>query len=358
MVSNNQQHCDPLAAYDYPLPRELVAQRPAPRRTQARLMVLERATGAIRHMKVAHLVRLLEPGDLVVLNDTRVVPARLRARKPTGGQVELLLLAPATPLGRDARGRWLLEALARRARRLKPGMELEVQGAGVEVEVVELKGRGKVVVASPLEGLALAERAGQLPLPPYIRRPAGPSAEDERRYQTTYAARAGAVAAPTAGLHLSRELIGALERRGVEFGRITLHVSYATFMEPEPEELAAGRLHPEWVEVGGRLVEAVERTRGRGGRVVAVGTTVVRALEWAAGAGQLEAREGWCELLITEGYKFRVVDALLTNFHLPRTTLLMLVAAFAGRQKVLDAYWEAVQRRYRFFSYGDAMFIC
>lgn len=356
---NPQAHTavDMLEAYDYHLPPERIAQQPAPRRVQARMLVLPRE-GGLAHQKVAHLTRWLRVGDLLVVNDTRVVPARLQARKPTGGRVEVFLLAPARPVARQGQAE-LHQALLRSHRPLKPGVRLCLEGEPpVWLEVVERGPRGRAVVRLPGSGLELARRYGQVPLPPYIRRPAGPTPRDALRYQTTYAAVEGAVAAPTAGLHLSRRLIAALARRGVNLARLTLHVGYGTFAEPDPAELAAGRLHAEWVELPEETCAAVEACRRRGGRVIAVGTTSCRALEWRAGPGGVpRPGRGWCDLLIAEGHRFRVVDGLLTNFHLPRTTLLMLVSALAGRQRVLAAYAEAVRRGYRFYSYGDAMLI-
>jgi len=349
---------DPLAAYDYQLPPELIAQRPARRRVQARMMVLPRG-GGLAHQKVAWLTRWLEAGDLLVMNDTRVVPARLKAKKPTGGAVELLLLQPAQPLERGDDGSELHRVLTRNLGSLAPGTPLLLEGEPrAWAELVERGERGRAVVRFGRPALELAAQLGQTPLPPYIKRPAGPNPQDARRYQTVYAAKDGAVAAPTAGLHLSPELLGALRRRGVETAWITLHVGYGTFAEPSPEDLAAGRLHPEWVEVKDEVVQAIERTRSRGGRVIAVGTTTMRALEWRAGGkGGLTPGRGWCDLLISEGHRFKVAHGLLTNFHLPRTTLLMLVAALAGRRRVLEAYAEAVKRGYRFYSFGDAMLI-
>ncbi len=349
---------DPLAAYDYYLPPERIAQHPAPRRVQARLMLLPRRGGELGHGRVAHLLRWLKPGDLLVMNDTKVVPARLQARKPTGGRVEILLLAPARPQSCQGEGE-IHQVLLRSHRPPRPGSKLVLEGEPpLELEVLERGRRGRYLLRLPGSGLELAQKRGQVPLPPYIKRPQGPGREDRRRYQTVYARRPGAVAAPTAGLHLSPELLAALARREVATARLTLHVGYGTFAEPSPLDLAAGRLHPEWVEISPALSEAVARTRARGGRVVAVGTTSLRALEWRVGPGGAPlAGRGWCDLLIRPGHRFRVADGLMTNFHLPRTTLLMLVSAMAGRQRVLGAYAEAVERGYRFYSYGDAMLI-
>lgn len=346
---------DLLGPYDYALPAGRVAQRPARRRVMARLMALDLAGGDARHLKVAHLARLLRPGDLLVLNDTKVVPARLMANKPSGGAAEVLLLSPALPLA-SGPGWEEHEALVRG---LGGADKLILAGdPPLEAAVVSRGARGRVVLRLPGSGLELARLRGRVPLPPYIKRPQGPAPEDARRYQTVYAAHEGAVAAPTAGLHLSPALLAALGRRGVETASLTLHVGYGTFAEPAAEDLMAGRLHAEWVEVPEASARAVARARRRGGRVVAVGTTCARALEWRAGpGGSLRPGSGWCDLLIAEGHRFKVLDGLLTNFHLPRTTLLMLVAALAGRQRVLAAYAEAVERGYRFYSFGDAMLL-
>jgi S-adenosylmethionine:tRNA ribosyltransferase-isomerase len=322
-------------------------------------MSLPRAGGELGHHKVAQLTKLLRPGDLLVLNDTRVVPARLMAVKPTGGKVEILLLSPAQPARRLDHGRELHQCLLRSHRPAGEGSRLLLAGeTPLEVVVVQRGDRGRALVEFPSSALELAAQRGATPLPPYIKRPQGPGADDRRRYQTVYAARPGAGAAPTAGLHLSRELLAALERRGIDNTRLTLHVGYGTFAEPDPAELAAGRLHAEWVQVPQPASRAVARARRRGGRVIAVGTTSLRALEWKAGPGGVpQAGEGWCDLLIAPGHRFRVADGLITNFHLPRTTLLMLVAALAGRERVLAAYAEAMKRGYRFYSYGDAMLV-
>ncbi|MBU1274675.1 MAG: tRNA preQ1(34) S-adenosylmethionine ribosyltransferase-isomerase QueA [Proteobacteria bacterium] len=348
-----------LAAYDYDLPPGLIAQAPARRRVQARLLLLSRRQGEPRHHKIAGLTRLLRPGDLLVLNDTRVVPARLAAAKPTGGRVEIMLLSPAQPVERLDGGRERHQCLLRSHKPLAPGARLRLAGGPeVWVKVLERGARGQALVEFPGSALELAAARGATPLPPYIKRPQGPDAEDASRYQTVYAAQPGAVAAPTAGLHLSRELLAALARRGVASTTLTLHVGYGTFAEPDPADLAAGRLHSEWVNISPEASRAVAKAKQQGGRVIAVGTTSLRSLEWRPGPGGVpQAGAGWCDLLIAPGHPFRVADGLITNFHLPRTTLLMLVAALAGRTRVLAAYQQAMERGYRFYSYGDAMLI-
>ncbi len=375
---------DPLAAYDYRLPAELIAQEPLRRRVMARLLVLDRRSGALDHQGMWRLPRLLRSGDLLVLNDTEVVPARLWARKASGGRVEVLLLAPGNPVRLRPDGGQEHQVLLRSHRPLHPGQELWLDGgdggdrgdggdggdsgdgdegeaplsSDTRLRLLQKGERGKWLISLPAPALQLARRLGQVPLPPYIKRPQGPRPADRRRYQTVYAAEPGAVAAPTAGLHFSPALLGALQRRGVGVAKLTLHVGYGTFAEPAAADLAAGRLHPEWVRVPPEVSHAVAETKRRGGRVIAVGTTSMRALEWRAAAGRgVEPGEGWCDLLIQEGHRFRAADGMITNFHLPRTTLLMLVAALAGRDSVLRAYGEAVKRRYRFYSYGDAMLI-
>lgn len=357
-VSQHMIQCaDPLAAYDYDLPPDLVAQQPARRRVQARLMVLGRGGGSPEHRRIADLCSILRAGDLLVLNDTKVVPARLMAQKHTGGKVEVFLLSPSLPLERRDDGSQRHEALLRSSRPVRTGQVL-LLADGEKITILNRGEKGSAVVLTSCDALGLAEKYGQVPLPPYIKRPAGPTKGDKSRYQTVYAANAGAVAAPTAGLHLSDELLAALKNRGVETASLTLHVGYGTFAEPSPADLARGRLHAEWVVLDQRTCGAVAKAKENGGRVVPVGTTSMRALEWLAGPGGVPRPcKGWCDIMIAPGHEFKVADGLLTNFHLPRTTLLMLVAAMAGRQRVLDAYREAVDRKYRFYSYGDATLI-
>ena len=358
-IPHNSGPQDLLAAYDYELPPELIAQAPARRRVQARLLYLPRHQGDAGHYQVSGLTRLLRPGDLLVLNDTKVVPARLMATKPTGGRVEILLLSPAQPHQSFQDGREMHQCLLRSHKSVKPGMRLRLAGEPqVWVQLIERGERGRALVEFPASAIKLAAQRGATPLPPYIKRPQGPGADDASRYQTVYASQPGAVAAPTAGLHLSRELLRGLARRGVEHTTLTLHVGYGTFAEPDPAQLAAGRLHSEWVEISSQAAKAVAKTRQRGGRVIAVGTTSLRSLEWRPGPGGVpQPGAGWCDLLIAPGHRFRVADGLITNFHLPRTTLLMLVAALAGRERVLAAYREAMEHGYRFYSYGDAMLV-
>ncbi len=344
--------------FDYTVPGDLVAQEPAPRRDAARLMVLARSRGAIVETTFASIGEHLAPGDLLVLNDTRVFPARLMARKATGGRVELLLVARD---GEDG-GAPAWTCIASTGRGIRPGVRLPI-APGFEAEILGETERGRLRVRLRAEGLEAdraIERFGTMPLPPYIRRePGDPRASSDReRYQTVYAASPGAIAAPTAGLHFTEELMRSLEERGLRFARLTLHVGPGTFQPLRTGSVEEHRLEPEEYVLPPATAEAIAACRARGGRVVAVGTTVTRVLEGCAGGARgVMAGRGRCGLYITPGHRFSVVDALLTNFHLPRSTLLVLVAAFAGRERILAAYREAVARRFRFYSYGDAMLI-
>jgi len=352
-----------VSDFDFALPQELIAQRPAERRDASRLLVLRRAQGAVEHRMFAELPALLDPGDLLVLNDARVVPARLLGKKAgTGGKVELLLVRPAADDGattaaaleRDVGAlRWV--CLGQASKGLKPGAMVELE-ADLRAEVLESRGGGELLVrfSGPRGSLLEAvDRAGRLPLPPYIERP--PEAGDADRYQTVYARSPGSVAAPTAGLHFTPEVFERLRARGVQRAELTLDVGPGTFLPVRTEEAGAHQMHPERFHVPDATAAAVNA----GPRVVAAGTTVVRTLESATdpATGLLRAGPGETRLFITPGFPFRQVDVLLTNFHLPRSTLLMLVSALAGRERVLAAYREAVERRYRFFSYGDAMLV-
>lgn len=351
-----------LSDFDFDLPVACIAQEPTARREDARLYVLDRATGGERHGHVSDLPSLLRPGDLLVLNDTRVRPARLGARRGTGGAVELLLIGPAPA---EAPGAWT--ALVRCNRPLREGEILGLTEGETPVEgAVRLDRRtadGPWVV-TPVGGAFpdLMARHGSMPLPPYIRRSARDprAALDRERYQTVFARQEGAVAAPTAGLHLTARLLDEIRSQGADVAAVTLHVGLGTFLPITAETTEGHRMHAEAYAVPTLTAAAVRRTRAAGGRVVAVGTTTVRTLEAAALAssdGLPEAGEGATDLFIQPGFRFRAVDALLTNFHLPRSTLLCLVAAFAGQERVLSAYRSAVALGYRFYSYGDAMFI-
>lgn len=347
-----------VSAFDYELPAELIAQAPSQPRDAARLFVHDVARDESRHAHVRELDRLLRAGDLLIVNDTRVRGARLLGRRASGGAVELLLLE------RDGPQRW--RALARPAGRLKPGETVELEGGELLARMLERDGEAWWLElsapragAEPLE-LTL-ERCGRAPLPPYIVRPRGvdPAREHDReRYQTVFARELGAIAAPTAGLHFTPELLERLQRAGIERASVTLHVGEGTFRPVTVEDTDAHVMHAERFALPAATVAAIERCRARRGRVVAVGTTSVRVLESCADAnGVLRAGSGSTNLFLTPGATFRVVDALLTNFHLPRSTLLMLVSAFAGRERVLRLYAEAVASRYRFYSYGDALLL-
>lgn len=337
---------------DYALPAELIAQHPPARREDARLLVLERATGALHDARIPELAQWLRAGDVLALNETRVIPARLMTRRAeSGGRVELLFVRPAATAGH-----WTV--LARPARSARIGMRLVSEAGGLTLEVRALGEGGEreveVVAGELREGL---EREGRIPLPPYIARE--PEAADRERYQTVFAKHDGAVAAPTAGLHFSTELLASLASRGIAQAHVLLHVGPGTFRPLDDGDPRAHRMDAEWFQVGEAAADALRAARERGGRVVAIGTTSVRALESACDAnhGTLAAASGWTRKFILPPYEFRGVDAMLTNFHLPRTTLLLLVAAFAGEEQVARAYAYAIEQCYRFYSYGDAMLI-
>jgi S-adenosylmethionine:tRNA ribosyltransferase-isomerase len=333
------------ADFSYPLPAELIADRPLARRGASRLLALDGATGALRDLAFDDFPALLRPGDVLVLNDTRVLPARLSGRKASGGACEILL-------ERLLGGRSFL-AQGRASKGFAAGTPIALP-AGARATVVARRGDFWEFELDR-EALPYFEAHGSVPLPPYVSREAEPA--DRERYQTVYATIPGAVAAPTAGLHFDAEALARIGRAGVSIARVTLHVGAGTFTPMRTDDVAEHRMHAEWTSVSAATVAAVESARSRGGRVVAVGTTVVRALESAAGGGRLRAFEGDTDIFIRPGHRFRAVDALLTNFHLPESTLLVLVAAFAGRERVLAAYHHAIAGRYRFFSYGDAMFV-
>jgi len=345
---------------DYALPERLVAQRPAHRRRDARLMAMSRETGAIFHGTFSALPTFLRPGDLLVVNDTKVLRGRLRARRKGGGAVEIFLLSRLDGEGAAREERW--EALARPSKRLSAGDTFGIGGV-LEARLHRRHGEGRwEVTLSPREGTVAdaLERVGEVPLPPYIRRAPGEPAgeEDSRRYQTVYAALPGSVAAPTAGLHFDEEMLRELGAAGIGVARVTLSIGYGTFSPIRTEEVEDFAIHPERYRLTPEAAEAVNAARARGGRVVAVGTTSVRTLETCAGEdGTVAPSEGVTRKFIFPGYRFRAMDALLTNFHLPRSSLLALVMAFAGVDAVREAYRAAVEEGYRFYSYGDAMLI-
>ena len=331
------------SAFHYDLPAELIAQTPLADRTASRLLVFQ--AGAVSDRQFSDLPELLHRGDLLVMNDTRVIPARLYGRKRTGGRIEVLLERITGPRTATAQ--------LRASKSPQPGAVLDLAD-GVTACV---EGRAQMLfdLSFDTDLEPFLRTHGEVPLPPYIDRPAGP--QDAERYQTVYAREGGAVAAPTAGLHFDETLLSTLSERGVDCVFLTLHVGIGTFAPVRTNRVEDHRLHSEWIRVSNDVCRAIELTRERGGRVVAVGTTTVRALESAALDGALKPFEGETTLFIYPGFQFRVVDILLTNFHLPESSLLMLVAAFAGRERVLDAYRHAVAHGYRFFSYGDAMLV-
>ena len=328
------------ADFHYDLPEELIAQQPLAERSASRLLCLDGATGALCDRAFRDLTQLVTPGDLLVFNDTRVIPARLFALKDSGGKLERPLAASGALVH------------ARASKPLRPDMLLQSRGGALRI----VEKRGDLwVIELPEPALTFFERYGQMPLPPYIRRE--PDAADTTRYQSLFARKRGAVAAPTASLHFDATLLAALDARGVERAFVTLHVGAGTFQPVRTDAVGAHVMHAEFVEVGAAACETIAAAKARGARVIAVGTTVVRALESAAGGGTLTPYVGDSSLFIVPGFRFRVVDAMVTNFHLPESTLLMLVSAFAGRAAVLAAYRHAVAAQYRFFSYGDAMFV-
>jgi len=335
---------------DYELPPELIAQHPPARREDARLLVVERASGALHDDAISHLGAWLRAGDALAINETRVIPARLNTQRKSGGRVELLLVRP------EQDGAW--RVLAKPAKKAAQGEILTTADGCLVLEVIAAGDEGERVVRVVRGDLrAGLEAHGDVPLPPYIHRPPEPG--DRERYQTVFARVEGAVAAPTAGLHFTPELLASLEGAGVSTARVLLHVGPGTFRPISASDPREHRMDEEWFEVSAAAAATLRDARARGGRIVAVGTTVARALESAcdANAGAIGAASGWTRKFILPPYQFQAVDALLTNFHLPRTTLLLLVAAFAGEEPTRRAYAHAVAERYRFYSYGDAMLV-
>jgi len=356
-----------LSAYDYHLPEENIAQQPADKRDQSRLMVLDCENNHLEHRQFADITDYFLPNDLLVVNDTRVFPARLLGHKETGGKVEILLLDfPEILLAERHDDGWhSVEALVllKSSKRPHPGSSLDF-GEDLKATVEELYDNGQVRLrlhykatdSCSLEDLF--HRYGQVPLPPYIKRPAGSTEDDKRRYQTKYAKHTGSVAAPTAGLHFSEELLQKIRQRGVVVVTITLHVGYGTFSPVRSEDIREHHIHSEYIQIPPETAETINDYKRYGSRIWAVGTTTARALEFTAHLdGTVSPFSGLCDLYIYPGYKFRVVDNLITNFHLPQSSLLFLVSALAGRERILNCYDEAVRKNYRFFSYGDAMAI-
>ena len=334
--------------FSFDLPEELIAQTPMEQRDASRLLCLDKQTGAVEHRHFYDLPDLLREGDCLVLNNSRVLPARLIGIRPTGGAVELVLL-------RDLGGnRW--ECLSRPGRKTKPGQRILFGDGELQAVVEETVSGGNRIVRFDYEGIFLEvlERLGRMPLPPYIRQ----ELKDPERYQTVYSKELGSAAAPTAGLHFTKELLETVRNQGVMTEFVTLHVGLGTFRPVKEEEIEDHEMHSEYCIIPPETAEAVNRTRKNGGRIIAVGTTSCRTLEsFAKEDGTLEASSGWTNIFIYPGYRFKCIDALITNFHLPESTLIMLVSALAGRENILNAYRIAVSEKYRFFSFGDAMMI-
>ena len=333
----------------YDLPHELIAQTPIEKRDTSRLMTLDRATGAVGHHHFYDLPDFLRPGDCLILNNSRVLPARLVGQRlPGGGICEVLLL--------NDRGENIWECLVRPGRKLRKGTKLSFGNGELTAEIVEQLEEGGRLIRFDYEGIFLEvlEHLGRMPLPPYIKE----ELQDQERYQTVYSKVLGSAAAPTAGLHFTPELLDIIQRKGVRIGYVTLHVGLGTFRPVKEDAIEDHPMHSEYCTIPQETADLINETRASGGRCICVGTTSCRTLEsWAADDGHMEARSGWTDIYIYPGYKFKVMDGLVTNFHLPESTLIMLVSAFAGREHVLAAYEEAVRERYRFFSFGDAMFI-
>jgi S-adenosylmethionine:tRNA ribosyltransferase-isomerase len=336
-----------LSDYDYALPDELIAQRPADRRDCSRLMVMHRKDGNLEHRRFSDIIEYLQPGDILAVNSTRVIPARLLGHKhATGGAAEILLLRP------ESANLW--NCLVRPGRRLMTGARVILGDGLMEAEIVECRSGGQRLVRFSHQGgfYQILEKVGQVPLPPYIVRQ--PQEADKNRYQTVYAKEPGAVAAPTAGLHFTSELMEKVRMQGVEILEVILHVGWGTFKGVEADDIRDHRMDAEYYEISPGAAETLKNAKKLKRRIVAVGTTTSRALESFGQTGELS---GWTEIFIYPPYQFRLLDSLITNFHLPRSTLLMLVSALAGRDSLMKAYQEAIHRRYRFYSYGDAMMI-
>ena len=332
----------------FDLPEELIAQTPLQQRDQSRLMLLDKKSGAISHRRFYELPELLREGDCLIMNDSRVLPARLLGSRLSGGSVELVLLRDLSD------GRW--ECLSRPGRKTKPGTQLQFGDGELTAEVEAVTDGGNRIVKFHYEGIFLEvlERLGKMPLPPYIKE----ELQDAERYQTVYSREIGSAAAPTAGLHFTEELLDAIRAKGIKTGFVTLHVGLGTFRPVKEEEIEDHDMHSEFCMIPEETARLINETKARGGRVIAVGTTSCRTLEsFATEDGCIKAANGWTNIFIYPGYRFQCIDALITNFHLPESTLIMLVSALAGRENVLHAYRTAVEEKYRFFSFGDAMLI-
>lgn len=332
----------------YDLPEELIAQTPLEKRDTSRLLAMDRQTGALAHRHFYNIIDYLNPGDCLVMNDSRVLPARLLGHRPTGGAVEVLLL-------RDlGGGKW--ECLTKPGKKTQPGQEIIFGDGQLTATVDSVQEDGNRVVEFHYEGifLEILEQLGKMPLPPYIKA----ELADQERYQTVYSREVGSAAAPTAGLHFTKELLEKIEKKGIRLAYVTLHVGLGTFRPVKAEEISQHHMHAELCMISQETADILNQTKASGGRIVCVGTTSCRTLESLVNEdGSFEPRSKWTEIFIYPGYQFKAMDALITNFHLPESTLVMLVSAFAGREHVLNAYNEAVKERYRFFSFGDAMYI-
>ena len=346
-----------LEDYNYNLPEALIAQNPVAQRDRSRLLFVDRKTRMLGHHRFFDVCDLLTPSDVLVVNNTAVIPARLVGQKETGGRAEVLVLGyPDGGKDRMDTGEFICRCMIKTSKRPKDGATLFFD-QGLKAKIIDFKDgiyRVKFLYNGRFE--TLLDRIGRIPLPPYIKR--SDSKDDRTFYQTVYASQKGAVAAPTAGLHFSESLLEKLRKKGVKIVAITLHVSYGTFLPVRVSDIRDHRIHSEWYFIGKQTADAINREKAKGNRIVAVGTTCVRTLEYASNqSGVVAHGSGNCDLFIYPGYGFNVVDAMITNFHLPKSTLLMLVSAFAGRETVLKAYEAAIRERYRFFSYGDAMLI-
>ena len=350
-----------LNAYDFPLPPENIAQHPADRREDSRLFVLHRQTDLREHRHFMDIVDLLQKGDLLVINDTKVFPARLLGRKDTGGKAEVFLLSYPLLSETGTEMSATATALIKSSKRPRPGSVITIND-DLSCTILEELSEGRVSIALHYDrqkGLTeILKDHGQIPLPPYIARANGSTEEDSRRYQTVYASQPGAVAAPTAGLHFSETLLEEISRKGVSIARITLHVGFGTFAPVRSEAIRDHTIHKEYVHISQENAETINRVRREGGKIWAVGTTTVRALEFAGDEqGKVQPTDDWCDLYIMPGFRFKVVDNLITNFHLPQSSLLFLVSALCGRERLLECYRQAIALGYRFYSYGDAMAI-
>ena len=348
----NEDLC--LSSYDYPLPQELIAQHPKAKRPESRLMVLERESGQIQHLKFKDILDFLRPGDCMIINKTKVFKARLLGRKPTGGKIEFLLLHYPKEV---SPGRFRAKALVKSSKRPKKNLIVSFQQL-LEAKILgwNQEGHAEIELRTDAELDQVLEKIGSVPLPPYIKRP--DDQQDKTRYQTVYATDIGSVAAPTAGLHFSSNLINEIYQKGIEIAPVVLHVGYGTFSPIRYDDITKHKIHEEWIKIPEESAKKINRAKSDGKRILCVGTTSVRTVEFVASRlGKLCPFSGTCDLFIYPGFKFKVTDMMLTNFHLPKSSLLLLVSAFAGREKILNAYRKAIEEKYRFFSYGDAMLI-